>query len=515
MALGTAEDANGTLAQRSTESENPRRLRVRRWILANPWAIVIVVLAGAIRLVTSGGISGLTNLLGYDPGVYYAASSSLLHGEVPYRDFIIVHPPGITLLLTPFALLAEFFGDVPAFALSRIAFILLGCLNALLIYIVARRVGKTAAVVAGLFYCVQSGLIYVERNPYLEVPMLTATLVGLLIFNHVSPSRRRLIFGGCVFGLAVATKLWAAVPLLVISIAIWIVYSSFRKAFTYLGSAVVAGTVIMLPFFLLAPGDMISHVLLDQVGRPGVDGRGIRRIGMILSVDNGISVQVSLRAALVLMAMLIATLGFVWIRERRARVWVALCAVTVAVVMLTPTFFDGYKSFYAIGLILVCAAATQLVWNTLAEAMAGGQRFGPVIAAALGCIVLAASWSFLLVKRSPDAGTNSHFRQLTDAVSSGACVTAERPNRLIMASSLTRSFAAGCPPLVDATGVRFGRSTADFQAYLVSSLNRGDFVILGNKPHVKAESLQAVIAGRPIVMKDKAGKYTVYGPRQP
>ena len=48
--------------------------------------------------------AGLTSDLGYDPGVYFAAADGLVHGRVPYRDFVLLHPPGIMLAVAPFAL---------------------------------------------------------------------------------------------------------------------------------------------------------------------------------------------------------------------------------------------------------------------------------------------------------------------------------------------------------------------------------------------------------------------------
>ena len=40
---------------------------------------------------------------GYDAGVYYSAADALIHGRTPYRDFLLLHPPGLMLTLTPFA----------------------------------------------------------------------------------------------------------------------------------------------------------------------------------------------------------------------------------------------------------------------------------------------------------------------------------------------------------------------------------------------------------------------------
>jgi len=71
-------------------------------------ALLIAGLAFALRfgiaLFSNGGLGGL---YGYDAGVYYGAADALIHGRVPYRDFILLHPPLLMLVLTPFAALGR------------------------------------------------------------------------------------------------------------------------------------------------------------------------------------------------------------------------------------------------------------------------------------------------------------------------------------------------------------------------------------------------------------------------
>ena len=81
----------------------------QHWI----WAIAIAAIAFLIRLVPvlrGGGLLGIGN---YDDGVYYAAATGLIHGLLPYQDFLLLHPPGSTLLLAPFAAVAQLTGGVP------------------------------------------------------------------------------------------------------------------------------------------------------------------------------------------------------------------------------------------------------------------------------------------------------------------------------------------------------------------------------------------------------------------
>ncbi len=222
--------------------------------------------------------------VGYDPAVFFKRVRRLAVGELPYRDLRCVHPPGIAVLLAPFSLLANATNDVVAFASARLVFITLGAIGAILIYVVARRLGTVTAIVAGLTSCIAPGLVYTERTTYLEVFMVLATLVGLLLFNRAHPSKIHLVLGGALFGLAVSTKLWALVPLLVIAIGL-VVLKSWRQAALYLGSAAAFGVLLMGPFFLAAPQQMYQMIVVDQLGRPPLPGHGLPRLGMVFGID--------------------------------------------------------------------------------------------------------------------------------------------------------------------------------------------------------------------------------------
>ena len=112
--------------------------------------VAVVALVARLAPVLRGG--GLTGVLAYDDGVYYSASDSLLSGRVPYRDYLLLHPPGITLVLAPFAALGRLVGDSEGMAAARVAFMLVGALSAVLVWRIASRVSPRAGLLAGLFY---------------------------------------------------------------------------------------------------------------------------------------------------------------------------------------------------------------------------------------------------------------------------------------------------------------------------------------------------------------------------
>src|SRR3954467_6124813 len=108
------------------------------WPAPAVW-LPIALLAFAARLLPTlhgGGLGGIDD---YDEGVYFAGAQALTAGRLPYRDFVLLHPPGIILLLTPFAMLARILSDHRAFEIARLTFMALGSINAVLTAAVARR----------------------------------------------------------------------------------------------------------------------------------------------------------------------------------------------------------------------------------------------------------------------------------------------------------------------------------------------------------------------------------------
>src|SRR5215203_3727531 len=81
-------------------------------------------------------------LMNYDDGVNFAAAIGLVHGQLPYRDFLLLHPPGIVLALSPFAGLAQLTSDATGFVVARIVFMVIGGINAVLVDWFLRPVGR-------------------------------------------------------------------------------------------------------------------------------------------------------------------------------------------------------------------------------------------------------------------------------------------------------------------------------------------------------------------------------------
>lgn len=423
-------------------------------------SLAVAALAVTLRLVPVLRGGGLHGVLGYDDGVYYSAANALLSGRLPYRDYLLLHPPGIIAVLSPFAALGRLTTDSTGLALARLAFMGVGALNAVLVLRIGRRISLTAGLVAGLFYATVYASTYAERSTYLE-PLVNLGVLAAVWWvggaavesgsgwasGSRSGSRSRPVLAGVALGLAAATKLWVAGPALVIGI--WLLRRHGRAAATrFVGGATAAGAVVCLPFLIAAPQAFVRLVLVDQLSRQ----HKVALIERLLSLT-GISLlgpwaDPAPAAVLVAVAALVsAVVAAVWVAivEPKARLWVALLAVLVVDVVSTPAYFPHYATHVMPGVALVLGAGADRVRTKLARAPRALR-----VAPALGVAVLGAAMVVAVVGQ-PE-GRRLPVRARQAAAASTGCVAADDISLLVAADALSRDLDRGCPLVVDVSG---------------------------------------------------------------
>ena len=431
-------------------------------------AMVVAVVALVARLapVVRGG--GLTGVLAYDDGVYYSASDSLLSGRVPYRDYLLLHPPGITLALAPFAALGRLAGDSEGMAVARLAFMLMGTLSAVLVWRIASRVSPRAGVVAGLFYALWQPAAYAERTTLLE-PLVNLGLLGALALLGPGASRRRIVAAGVVLGLAVTVKAWAVLPFLVV--ALWLLRREGRRAsLSYAGAGAAAAAVVCLPFLVLAGPRMLRMVVLDQLGRPN---NGVGTVDRLVSIE---ALQISpgpMSAGLAVVAVVAALVGglavaaLAW-RRPVTRVWVALLVGAVLMLLASPSYFGHYGTFAAPALALVVGAGADTVLSWLAVRAALVRPLVP----ALGLVALALLGAHVVLQ--PEGRRPPPERAMADELSGARCVAADSAAALVAADVLSRDLRDGCPVVVDVTGLTYDQDRGDLTSGPTPSARRHD-----------------------------------------
>lgn len=471
------------------------------------------ILAFAIRALPMSMGAGITGLNGYDDGVYFAAATGLTTGLMPYRDFLLVHPPGIVLILAPFAALGSITDDATAMAIARIAITLLGALNAVLVALVAGRFDRRAGLVAGALYAVWNAVANVERTADMHGPQSTLLLLALLAIiqpGRIGPRRAALV--GVLIGLLTSIQLWQGATAVVI--LWWIVVRGrghgrrrFAPAVAYGVGAAIAFGLVCLPFLLAAPGVMIDQILLDQLGRPRGATSFFNRVRALEGFPQLPQLSPAWRRLLppplvggVAVAALGLTIATAW-HLPWTRPWAVLAIVQASIVLITPSFFNDYPSFAGPAAALVLGTGVALGGRALCR------RGVPTAVVVTPLLVLGLGLAFVSVGH-PE-GLAVPIAELRRDLATARCVTADSPALLILTSTLRRDLANGCAFVADPTGYELGNrrlgSTA-YQAAMLEWYTSGDaalFVRL-KADGLSAETLATVAAQLPYEHADGA-----------
>lgn len=415
------------------------------------WAGAVSVLALVARVVPVWRGGGLSATNGYDDGVYYAAATSLVHGQLPYRDYVLLHPPGSTVLLAPFALLARITSDTAGFETARVAFLVLGAVNTVLVMLVAARIGRRAAVVAGIFYALFFPAVFVARTVSLEELGTTTLLVALvLLFRGVGatrPTGTQIVLAGAALGVGASVKIWGVDPFVVV-LAWQGIVGGRAVAARLLAGAVAAAVVICLPFFAAAPSTMFRYVVRDQIGRPSSGGSIWSRLRDVTGLRPLLASWPTVLAyaflVLVVVAVLAATAATV--RQPQTRVFGALVLALGLVLLASPSFFDHYAAFTAAPLALVAGASADQLPSGLALRLTRP----PALAVAAALVLVLAAPGVLRPQ-----GIHVPRSLATAAATVPGCVTADDPTVLILMNAQGRDLRRHCPVWVDVTGITY------------------------------------------------------------
>jgi alpha-1,2-mannosyltransferase len=447
------------------------------------WVVAIAVIAFLFRLVPvlrGGGLLGIGDY--YDDGVYYASATGLVHGQLPYQDFLLLHPPGMTLLLTPFAAMAQVIGDSYGFAFARLAWMLLGAANAVLIWKILRPIGSVAALFGGLSYAVLYPAVYVEKSTLLEGPATTALLIAMVLLEPVAQAgsvpRSRVFAAGALLGLAITIKIWGVLTLMIV-LGWLLLVRRFRVALQVMIASAVSVTIICLPFFVGAPMAMWNQIVRDQFFRS-------RRVGITIFdrlqgwagldiVDRSLPTAITVAAV----TALLCAAALAW-KYPVAQLAVLLMILQGALLLMTPAFFPQVPALTAPAVAITIGAA---IGRLTALARAAPMRIAIIGSFAGALLVYASGYATVTFNRPfPD-----HFKAFT-TVTPG-CITADDQTALVLTDSLSRNLKRGCRFIADLGGhshdfaAASGRDTTRtrnraFQRFALEYLRSGSVTIL-------------------------------------
>lgn len=468
-----------------------------RWSL--PAAVFAVAVAARLGMIYAHG-GRLHNVGAYDVGVYYAAGDALIHGRLPYHAFTLVHPPGVVLAVTPFAALGRWTSDHSGFIVATLAWIALGAANAVLVFLVGRRMsfGAIASAIGGFGYAVWYESTRAEFTLKLEPLGNFFVLLGILGFLASTRTNRRLMLigSGAALGIAASVKIWYVVPLLVV--LGWHVLESRlsrRAGWTAVG-ALIALTAINGPFFLAAPRQMWQMVVLDQLGRRR-SGSVSLRVAEITSsglVDTHSTASV-VHLVAAIGGIVLLLLGLLALRTHPGRLVVILAIAQLVVIMAAPNFFLYYSDFLVPALTLLVAAAASAVLDRQPVSFSPARLTAATIVACLPVAAFAVLAVQIDAFRPVGRVQPAPGPALQKAVAFAKCVQSDSPMPLIELNVLSSDLANKCEVWVDVIGRSYapplepvGRTSAGlpygrksyppWQHALVRYLRSGDAVLV-------------------------------------
>ncbi len=411
--------------------------------------------------------------LEYDDGVWFGTALRLAHGILPYRSFVDDQPPGVPVLMLPFALLSRSVGTRAAFAVARLAVPLVEALGVVALGWTVRHRGTLTTAIACGAMAVYPLCLIDQRTVMLEPFCATFCLLGLAtVFeqDRLSGRTARLATAGACFGLAGACKAFALLPFVVV-VAALLVPPARRRLVPFMAGTAVSFAVVCGPFLVLAPGAFVHDVVVTQLGRTGVSEPSVYdRLASLVgsppsTVPTGLSDHRD-RALAVLIAVIIGALvvgsytsGRTRPRGARGRHrrdsqargglgwWTPLDLVAVLIAVVTGTalaepaaYYYHYAAFFGPFLALMLGLAGGRL----------GQRAPRLLTiGTVAVLIVGAVHAVQTVRASP--GGLPDVALIDHLVPPGACVLGDDAPTLVLADRFI-SATPGCTAVTDAFG---------------------------------------------------------------
>ena len=344
-----------TQAAAAPRASQPPRLapaldvvRLTRW---REW----LALAGLLALVFVAFVFRLNSVVlsDMDEGTYLYAGKLLAEGGLPYRDFLLAHPPLLVLMAAAWERLAG--SDVMA---ARLVYLALVLLSTLPLYGLARELARSHVAGALAVVTYTTGMLLLAnmgRTIRLEPIMSGFLIAGSCAYLQRPVSRRLTAGAGALLAAAVLVKLVALVPIgfLLLGDLLFRRRRDLPPSWAWLAAG--AG-VVLLPaaVFLFSQPHFVEDALLSQLNRPGLP----------LATRAYFVWQDFTRYPVIPVALVAAVWLLLRSNDRRLRV-VALISIggSLSLVVLFRTFFGYYLvqvlPWLAVTFAAVCAAGAR------------------------------------------------------------------------------------------------------------------------------------------------------------
>ena len=460
-----ATPASGAAPERGASLGRRVRLSATGAVIAG--AVAVALGLRVYELSRPGFLLGVTQ---YDDGPYFGSALRLLDGSLPYRDFVVVQPPGITLLMAPAALLAKLTGTAGGMAAGRILTTLASTGAIALGGLLVRHRGVLATLVTCGIPVAYPASVGASHTVLVEPWLVLFCLIGAVaVFDGdwLAASRRRLAWGGVAFGFAGAIEAWAIVPALAVLIAAgWPggTRGRVRRAGIYAGGVAAGFLIPVVPFAAASPTGFYRSLITAQIG-PRAHPQRVAIWVRLTNMTGITDLHVSAHAAVALIALAIAgaivtfTIAAWWLTRQSppALDAFALAATAAIVVMFMwpDQFHYHFPAFLAPFLAMAIALPAARLTTALETArpdLISLTRWAVPGAAAAVLIGFAA----LHVRTEMRLGRYASLSTATSAqiqriVPPGDCVLTDQAAYLIAANRFT-SDVPGCSQMIDGLG---------------------------------------------------------------
>ena len=416
-----------------------------------------------------GFLLGVTE---YDDGPYFGSAVRLVHGSLPYKDFILVQPPGITLLMSPVGLLTYWTGTAWGLAVGRILTVLAGTAGVALAGLLVRHRGPLAALLTCGIMAVYSDGVAAAHTVLVEPWLVLFCLAGAVaVFDgdRITASTRRLVWGGVLLGFAGAVEAWAIVPVLVIAA---LCLPRIKRAGILIGGVAAGFVIPVLPFAIAGPSQFYRSLITAQVGYRA----HAVRVGVLLRLRNMIGFPYALgwSKSLLLLAVL-ALVVFVVVTQAAAIVvtrqpqppldWFATISAVLIVGMFLwpPQFHYHFAEFLSPFVALTVAlpvsrllggaqpdGGVAVTWPRTSGPKAARQAGLAITAVTALALVVVAAFQFRFESAIPRV-IGPIPATIDRLVPPGACVLTDQVSVTLAANRFV-STDPSCPKLVDSLG---------------------------------------------------------------
>jgi len=444
------------------------------WLFGSPrsWTLVAVItiatlLAIGLRLYDLSRPGFLLGINEYDEGTDFGSAIRLVHGALPYRDFIMVHPPGITLLMVPVALATKAIGTDYGLAVARVVTALASAAAVPLAGLLIRHRGVFAALVTCGVLAIFPNSVLAARTVLLEPWLVLFCLLGALALfdgNQVSSSPRRLILGGALFGLAGTVKVWAILPVMVILL---LTARRPRQAAFYAAGVALGFCVPVLPFALSAPSNFYRSVIVAQLFRSDVvrTSQGYRLqqlLGLVHFRQPATPALVIIGIVVVLLISAATVLGWRLAHSSPPALdWfaIATCALVAAAFLWPTDFYYHYAAFFAPFLALVLALPASRLLAALPTG--GGVRLKwlprAIMMTAAAAIAVLTVFQAIVESHNHTSVPVTEIAVARHLIPPGACVVTDQASYTIAIDRLV-STVPQCSLMIDAVGTNYALS---------------------------------------------------------